>query len=171
MNCRAIPVLTPYTYPSHMGPGCERGKPFYDAKRQYEMPTRAVRGAILLDKDKSGALFDQGRSQLNDPKNEALLYTYGDPPSHRSGATNFNMTGGLMHSLPHYAKIGSKHINVLQHSRSSPSLHSQKGFTDYVHPDPTALSIARGGEWTTSGQSIGQWWYRERGQGSLMQQF
>eukprot|EP00397_Hematodinium_sp_SG-2012_P057856 GEMP01072715.1.p1 GENE.GEMP01072715.1~~GEMP01072715.1.p1 ORF type:complete len:177 (+),score=29.09 GEMP01072715.1:29-559(+) len=156
MNFSSCPVLRPYTYASHMGPGCEHGKPFFECGESYEEPRRTIKSLKLMEKNPLASVVAHQRTKLNDAKNESTLYTFGDPPSHRSRTVNYNKDGLQMHSLSHYAKIGSKHLNVLAHSRSSPihPMDESKRMTFYDHSD-----VFVNGPWTTSSQAIGSLWH------------
>jgi len=167
MNFKTVPVLRQYTYPCYMGPGCERGKPFSEVDQHYQQPKKTVRALEHMDKVHLGSLVEHQRCKLNDAKNEAILYTYGDPPSHRSRTVSYNKDGMPMHSLSHYSKIGSKHLNQLTHSRSSP-IHpmNERQRTTYFDHSKVPLN----GSWTTSSQNIGSMWHYPKGDPVLNKQ-
>ncbi|CAD7949478.1 unnamed protein product [Amoebophrya sp. A120] len=173
---KSIPVITPYTYSSNMGPGSEHGGPFYPLGQQYHQPDmladqlkkeRNPPRAVITGVNTDFKLDSSRRLRWNDPKSgvvdQCTMYTYGQPDSHRSCVTSYNKDGLTMNSLSHYNKVGAKHLQA--QSRSSP-IHSYFSEPRRKVPDIGTKvwdNFGIDGHMKATSEEIGNWsplWYR-----------
>lgn len=126
----AEPATRPHTFPWHMGPGNERGQPYWECGQVYHglYKLRDANNEVyqkfgqanVYDPTHSSVAY-QRTAKTNDPaKEDGFLLTYNHPDSHRSCKINYNSIGGTVNSSSHYAKIGSKHLSQPSHLRNTP---------------------------------------------------
>uniref|UniRef100_A0A6U9CCY3 Uncharacterized protein n=1 Tax=Zooxanthella nutricula TaxID=1333877 RepID=A0A6U9CCY3_9DINO len=160
MNFTNVPVRNPHTNSSHFGPGSEHGKPFSHLGQVCEQ-ARRPRG--IADAPLSLQTTAHQQTALNDRHRERMLHVFGDPPTHRSCHATHNKDGGLMDSLSHHAKIGSKHMCdprpdhafAMHRSLSVPGAHPWESRRAQLRdPTPWHFNAA----FTTSNDGIGKFY-------------